>query len=104
MVTGVQGEIHYGHDMMTGATEEIRNDHDMVTAVQEEIPYCSSGISSGKQMRRVPQVSHNFAVRTSLRQSKQTRFCWPFSDWRRTVILPMSITAVTESRNCLNPS
>ena len=35
--------------MVTGATEEIRNGHDMVTAVQEEIPYCSSGISSGKQ-------------------------------------------------------
>ena len=51
MVAGVQGEIHYGHDMMTGATEEIRNGRDMVTAVQEEIPYCSSGISSGKQKK-----------------------------------------------------
>ena len=35
----------------TGATEEIRNGHYMVTAVQEEIPYCSSGISSGKQKK-----------------------------------------------------
>ena len=49
MVTGVQREIRYRHDMVTGATEEIRNGRDMVTAVQEEIPYCSSGISSGKQ-------------------------------------------------------
>ena len=38
-------------DMVTGATEEIRNGHDMVTAVQEEIPYCSSGISAGKQKK-----------------------------------------------------
>ena len=36
-------------DMVTGAQGEIRNGRDMVTAVQEEIPYCSSGISSGKQ-------------------------------------------------------
>ena len=51
MVTGVQGEIRYGHDMMTGATEEIRNGHDRVTAVQEDIPCCSSGISSGKKKK-----------------------------------------------------
>ena len=51
MVTGVQGEIRYRPDMVTGATEEIRNGHDMVTAVQEEIPYCSSGLSSGKQKK-----------------------------------------------------
>ena len=38
-------------DMVTGATEEIRNGHDMVTAAQEEIPYCSPGISSGKQKK-----------------------------------------------------
>ena len=37
------------HDMVTGLTEEVLNGRGMVTAVQEEIPYCSSGISSGKQ-------------------------------------------------------
>ena len=51
MVTGIQGEIRYRPDMVTAATEEIRNGHDMVTAVQEEIPYCSSGVSSGKQKK-----------------------------------------------------
>ena len=49
MVTGIQREIRYRPDMVTAATEELRNRHDMVTAVQEGIPYCSSGISSGKQ-------------------------------------------------------
>ena len=49
--TGVQGEVRYRPHMVTGATEEICNGHDMVTAVQEEIPYCSSGISSGKQKK-----------------------------------------------------
>ena len=39
------------HDMVTGVTKEVRNGRDMVTAVQEEIPYCSSGISSGKQKK-----------------------------------------------------
>ena len=47
--TGVQGEVCYRPDMVRGASEEMRNGLDMVTAVQEDIPYCSSGISSGKQ-------------------------------------------------------
>ena len=51
MLTGIQGEIRYGPDMVTGDSEEVHNDRDMVTAVQEEIPYCSSGISSGKQKK-----------------------------------------------------
>ena len=52
MVTGVQGETRYRPEMVIGATEEIRNGNDMVTALQEEIPYCSSGLSSGKQKKR----------------------------------------------------
>ena len=51
MVTGVQGEIRYRPDMVTGGSEEMRNSLDIVTAVQEEIPYCSSGIYSGKQKK-----------------------------------------------------
>ena len=51
MLTGIQGEIRYGPDMVTGDSEEVHNDRDMVTAVQEEIPYCCSGISSGKQKK-----------------------------------------------------
>ena len=51
MVTGATGEIRQCRDMVTEESEEIRNGHDMVTAVQEEIPYCSSGISSGKQKK-----------------------------------------------------
>ena len=51
MVTGVQGEIRNRPDMVTGGSEEMRNGLDMVTAVQEDIPYCSSGISSGKQKK-----------------------------------------------------
>ena len=49
MVTGATGEISQCRDMVRGASEEMRNGLDMVTAVQEDIPYCSSGISSGKQ-------------------------------------------------------
>ena len=51
MVTGAQGEIRYRPDMVTGGSEEMRNGLDIVTAVQEGIPYCSSGISSGKQKK-----------------------------------------------------
>ena len=51
MVTRVTEEVRNGHDMVTAAQGEIRNGRDMVTAGQEEIPYCSSGISSGKQKK-----------------------------------------------------
>ena len=51
MMTGVQGEIRYRPDVVAGGSEEMRNGLDMVTAVQEEIPYCSSGITSGKQKK-----------------------------------------------------
>ena len=51
MVTGVQGEIRYHPDMVTRGSEEMRNGLDIATAVQKEIPYCSSGISSGKQKK-----------------------------------------------------
>ena len=39
---------------------------------------------------RASQVSHNSAVGISLRQLRQTRFCWPFKNWRRTPIQPIS--------------
>ena len=63
-MTGVIEQTSKCPHMVTGAkggSEEIRNGPDMVTAVQGEIP--------------APQVSHNFAVRTPLRQLKKTRFC-----------------------------
>ena len=60
MVTGVQGEIRYCPDMVTAATEENRNGHYMVTAVQEEIPYCSSGIPSGKQKKARSTIQPQF--------------------------------------------
>ena len=74
MVTGVTGEIRHCRDLVTGATteirqcpdmvtgdsEEIRNGHDMVTAVQEEIPYCFSGISSGKQKKALSASQPHF--------------------------------------------
>ena len=104
MVTRVQGEIRYRPDMVTGGSEEMRNGLDIVTAVQEEIPYCSSGISSAKQKKARSTSQPQFRRENTPRHLKQTRFCWPFSIWRRTVILPMSLALVTESRNCLSPS
>ena len=80
----------YPH-MVTGGPEEIRHNPHTMTATQEEIPYCSPTISSGKQKKRAPLVNLNSAVRIPLRQLKQTRFCWPFSNWRRTPIQPISI-------------
>ena len=41
---------NYSH-MVTGATGETRHYPHAMTANQEEIPYCSSGISSGKQKK-----------------------------------------------------
>ena len=94
---------NYPH-MVTGGPEEIRHKPHTMTATQEEIPYCSPTTSSGEKRRRVPQINLNMAVRIPLRQLRQTRFCWPLSNWRRTPIQPISITTLAESQNCLNPS
>ena len=51
MVTRVTGEIRHCRDMVTAGPEEIRHNPHTMTATQEEIPYCSSGISSGKQKK-----------------------------------------------------
>ena len=50
MVTGVQRERVYDHDIVTGATQQIGNCHDM-TGVHEEVIYCSPSTSSGKQKK-----------------------------------------------------
>ena len=103
MVTGATREIRRYPHMVTGGQEEFRNRSHMKRGTQKESPYCSTCNSSGKKRRRAPQVSHNFAVGIPQRQLKQTRFCWPFNNWRR-VIQAISTTTTTESRNCPNPS
>ena len=89
---------------MTGVQEEVRYCPHMVIGVQEEFSTTPLELLLENKRSRVPQVSHNFAVRTPLQQLEQTGFCWPFNNWRLTAILPMSITSTNESQNCLNPS
>ena len=50
----IDSDTGEAHDTMTGIIEQTSKGPHMVTgatAVQEEIPYCSSGISSGKQKK-----------------------------------------------------
>ena len=93
----------YPH-MVTGATEEIRHNPHAMRVTQEEIPPALLLLRQANTRRRAPQVSHNSAVRTPLPQLNQTRFCWPFNNWCRFPIQPISITTLAESQNCLNPS
>ena len=104
MVIGATEQIRNRHDMVTGVIEETQNRHDMVTGIQEEIPYCLLDFCQENKRRSAPQIIRNFEVGTTLRQLKQTKFCWPFNNWQLTTILPMSITTKTESRKCLNHS
>ena len=43
--------------MATGVTKQFRNRPQMVTRLQEDIPYCSPGVSSGKQ-KKTRSTSH----------------------------------------------
>ena len=74
----------YPHKVTRGPEEICRYPH-MTPGIQKEITYCSPGTSSGKQKK-------SRSTRTPLRQLKQTRFCWPFNNWRRTVIHPIPTT------------
>ena len=123
MVTGVQKERERerererekvcGHNLVTGATETNRNRHDMVTGttkqigichnmtgVHEEVTYCPPSTSSGKQKKNLLPVNSNSAVRTPLRRSKRTKFCWPFSSCQITTILRTFTITSTEFLNC----
>ena len=92
---------NYPH-MVTGATEEIRHNPHTMTVTQEEIPYCSPTTSSGKQKKARSASQPQFRSDNILRQLRQTRFCWPFNNWRRTPIQPISTTILAGPRNCLN--
>ena len=46
------------------------------------------------------QVQCNSAMKTPLRRSEQTNFCWPFNCWRKTAILQFSTTTFIELPNC----
>ena len=90
--------------MLTGVRENLRNRPHMMTGVQEEIPYCSPGTSSGEQKKARSKSQPHCRSANALRQFKLTRFCRPSSNWRRTVVQPISITPSKEPRNCPNPS
>ena len=89
-----------GHDMVTGATEQIGNCH-VMTGVHEEVTYCPPLVYlQGSRRKTALPVSRNSAVKTPLRRSKQTKFCWPFSSWQITTILRTSKITSTEFPNC----
>ena len=92
-----------GHNMVTGATKQIRNRHDK-TGVHQEVTYCSPSLSSGKQKRTALPVNRKSAVKTPMRRLKQTKSCWPFSNWQITTILQISLTELTEFPKCSSHS
>ena len=99
MVTGVQREGFCGQDMATRAIEQIGNCHNM-TGFHKEVTYCPPSTSSAKQKKTVLPVNHNSAVKTHLRRSKQTKFCWPFSSWQLITLLRTFTIISTEFLNC----
>ena len=88
-----------GHDLVTGATDQIGNCHDM-TGVHEEVTFCPLKHFQGSRRKTALPVNCNSAVKTPLRRSKQTKFCWPFSSWQLTTTLRTFITTSTDFPNC----
>ena len=72
--------------------------------LKRRFPTAPLKLRQANERRRALQVKLNFAVRIPLRQLKQTRFCWPFNNWQRTPIQPISTTILAETRNCQNLS
>ena len=99
MVTGVQKECPYRHDVVTGATEQSSNCHNM-TGIHKDITYCPLVHLQGSRRKIVLPVNHNSAVKTHLRRSKQTKFCWLFSSWQILTILRTFTIISTELPNC----
>ena len=69
--------------MVTGGPEErfaiaATRGHEF----KKRFPIVPLGLLQENKRRRARQVSHKFAMRTPLRQLKQTGFCWHFINWR----------------------
>ena len=92
-LSGAETDPH----MVTGVTREIRQHPHMTMETQEEIPYCSTSTSSGKQKKARSTSQPQFRSENTLRHLRQTRFCWPFNNWQRTVIQPISTITSAES-------
>ena len=88
-----------GHNMVTGATAQIGNCHDM-TGVHEEVTYFPLVHLQGSRRKTAQPVNRKSAVKTPLRRSNQTKFCWPFSSWQIKTILRTSKISSTEFPNC----
>ena len=101
MVTGVQRERERvcGHDVVTGATEQTGNCHN-TTGVHGEVTYCPLVHLQRRSRKTVLPVNHKSAVKTHLRRSKQTKFCWPFSSLQIITILRTLTKISTEFPNC----
>ena len=82
MVTAVQRESVEDRDIVTGVQREDLCQRDRVTGdtgVHAEVIYCSLVHHQESRKRTALQVNHNSAVKTPLRQLKQTKFCWYFN-------------------------
>ena len=97
-ISGAETDPH----MVTGAPREMRQHPHMTRETQEEVPTAPPVLHQGNRRRRAQQVNLNFAVKIPPRHLRQTRFCWPFNNWRRTPTQPISTTILAESRNCRN--
>ena len=76
--------------MVTGATEEVGHNLTRRQQLKKKFPTALLLLRQANRRSRAPQVNLNSAVKIPLRQLKQTRFCWPFNNWRRTPIQPIS--------------
>ena len=54
--------------------------------------------------KTAPPVNRNSATKTTLRRSKQTKFCWPFSSWQTKTILLLSMITLLEFPSCQSHS
>ena len=57
-----------------------------------------------RRKRTTLPVNRNSAVKTRLRQLKQTKLCWPFSSWQITTIPKTSLTTLLEFPSCQSHS
>ena len=97
-ISGAETNPH----MVTGVQREFRPHMATERKPKKRFPTAPRVLHQGNRRRRAPQVNLNFAVKIPLRHLKQTKFCWPFSNWQRTVIQPILTTILAEFRNCRN--
>ena len=103
----ISSEVEDYPHMVTGVQEEIRNRSHMRTGIKQEIPYCSLGISAGKQKKARSTSQPHFCSENTpaiIEADQILLALQQLASNSNSATPPTSTTTLTKIQKGLNPS